>query len=60
MVKAKSYKEHLLKQLQKPKEAAAYLDAALQDKDYPALLLALQDTAEATDKTQHGPRLRPL
>ncbi len=31
MVKTKSYKEHLLKQLQNPKEAAAYLDAALHD-----------------------------
>ena len=33
MVKAKNYREHLLEQLQKPKEAAAYLNAALHDED---------------------------
>lgn len=43
MVKAKSYKEHLLKQLQKPKEAAAYLNAALQGDDQQVFLLALRD-----------------
>lgn len=47
MVKAKSYKEHLLKQLQKPKEAAAYLNAALHDDDPQVFLLALRDIAEA-------------
>ncbi len=47
MVKAKNYKEHLLKQLQKPKEAAAYLNAALQDEDPHVFLLALRDIAEA-------------
>lgn len=47
MVKAKNYKEHLLKQLQKPKEAAAYLNAALQDDDPHVFLLALRDIAEA-------------
>jgi probable addiction module antidote protein len=47
MVKAKNYKEHLLKQLQNPKEAAAYLNAALQDDDSHVFLLALRDIAEA-------------
>ena len=47
MVKAKNYKEHLLKQLQKPSEAAAYLNAALQDDDPHVFLLALRDIAEA-------------
>ncbi len=47
MAKAKSYKEHLLKQLQNPKEAAAYLNAALQDDDPHVFLLALRDIAEA-------------
>ncbi|MGB7978108.1 MAG: addiction module antidote protein [Chlamydiales bacterium] len=47
MVKAKNYKEHLLKQLQKPEEAAAYLNAALHDDDPHVFLLALRDIAEA-------------
>ena len=47
MVKVKNYKEHLLKQLQDPEEAAAYLNAALQDDDPYAFLLALRDIAEA-------------
>ena len=47
MVKTKDYKIHLLKQLQKPKEAAAYLNAALNDEDPHVFLLALRDIAEA-------------
>ena len=47
MVKAKSYKKHLLGQLQKPEEAAAYLNAALNDDDPHVFLLALRDIAEA-------------
>ena len=47
MVKAKNYKEHLLKQLQKPREAAAYLNAALHDENPHVFLLALRDIAEA-------------
>ncbi len=47
MVKVKNYKEHLLKQLQDPEEAAAYLNAALQEEDPTAFLLALHDIAEA-------------
>jgi len=47
MIKVKNYKEHLLKQLQDPEEAAAYLNAALQEKDFHVFLLALRDIAEA-------------
>lgn len=47
MVRAKSYKEHLLKQLKKPRGAASYLNAALQDGDPHVFLLALRDIAEA-------------
>jgi probable addiction module antidote protein len=47
MVKVKNYKEHLIEQLHDPEEAAAYLNAALQDTDFHAFLLALRDIAEA-------------
>ena len=47
MGKTKSYKEHLLKALQDPEEAAAYLDACLEDEDSHVFLLALKDVAEA-------------
>jgi len=47
MVKTKNYKDHLLEQLQKPEEAAAYLNAALRDDDPHVFLLALRDIAEA-------------
>lgn len=45
--KTKNYKEHLLKELQDPEEAAAYLDACLEDDDIHVFLLALKDVAEA-------------
>ena len=48
MAKAfKSYKEGLLKDLADPKEAAAYLSAALEDGSRAGFLLALRDVAEA-------------
>ncbi len=47
MKKSKSYKEHLLKRLRDPKEAAAYLNAALEDEDSRVFLVALKDIAEA-------------
>lgn len=47
MRKTKSYKEHLLKSLEDPREAAAYLDACLEDEDPHVFLLALKDVAEA-------------
>lgn len=47
MKKSNSYKEHLLKRLRDPKEAAAYLNAALEDEDPRVFLIALKDIAEA-------------
>jgi probable addiction module antidote protein len=47
MGKSKSYKKHLLKSLQDPEEAAAYLDACLEDDDIHVFLLALKDVSEA-------------
>jgi probable addiction module antidote protein len=47
MKKSNSYKEHLLKRLRDPKEAAAYLNAALEDEDSRVFLVALKDIAEA-------------
>src|ERR1700722_11536470 len=47
MGQTKKYKEHLLKSLEDPKEAAAYLDACLEDDDPHVFLLALKDVAEA-------------
>ncbi|MDQ3685655.1 MAG: putative addiction module antidote protein [Acidobacteriota bacterium] len=46
-VLTKSYRESLLERLQDPAEAAAYLDAALEDEDNRVFLLALRDVAEA-------------
>lgn len=48
MGQTKKYKEHLLKSLKDPKEAAAYLDACLEDEDPHVFLLALKDVAEAS------------
>jgi probable addiction module antidote protein len=46
-VLTKSYRDSLLESLQDPAEAAAYLDAALDDEDSRVFLLALRDVAEA-------------
>ena len=45
--KTKNYSEHLLRELQAPEEAAAYLEACLKDFDPDVFLLALKDIAEA-------------
>lgn len=47
MGKTKKYKEHLLKSLEDPNEAAAYLDACLEDDDPRVFLLSLKDVAKA-------------
>lgn len=47
MGRTRKYREHLLSQLQDPKEASAYLDACLEDEDPQVILLALEDVAEA-------------
>jgi len=47
MGKTKSYKVHLDERLKNPKEAAGYLNAALDDDDPRVFLLALKDVADA-------------
>jgi probable addiction module antidote protein len=47
MARGRSYKETLLQRLRDPEEAAAYLDAALEEGDKDVFLLALRDVAEA-------------
>ncbi len=47
MGKSRSYKKSLIKRLEDPKEAAAYLNAALEDEDIRVFLVALRDVAEA-------------
>ena len=42
-----SYNERLYERLKNPKEAAAYLNAALEDADPRIFLIALKDIAEA-------------
>lgn len=41
------YDEYLINTLKDPKEAKAYLNAALEDEDYRVFLLALRDVADA-------------
>lgn len=43
----KSYQEDLIESLKKPKEAVAYLNAAIEDGDRELFLLALRNIAEA-------------
>lgn len=45
--RSKPWKESLLTSLHDPEEAAAYLNAALEDEDLRVFLLALRDVAEA-------------
>jgi probable addiction module antidote protein len=47
MGKTRSYKEHLDERLKNAKEAAGYLNAALEDDDPHVFLLALKDVADA-------------
>ncbi len=47
MAKTRSYKTSLIERLQDPKEAAAYLNAALCDEDIRVFLVALRDVVEA-------------
>ncbi len=44
---SRSYREQLLKDLKKPSEAAAYLNAALEDGSQDMFFMALRDVAEA-------------
>ena len=43
----KSYHSYLIESLKDPLEAAAYLDAVLEDGDFDHILLALKNVAEA-------------
>ncbi len=43
----KSYHSYLIKSLEDPAEAAAYLDAVLEDGEFDHILLALKNVAEA-------------
>ena len=47
MPKSKGYKEELIQSLKDPKEAAEYLNAALEERSPEIFLLALKDVAEA-------------
>lgn len=47
MAKTRSYKKTLSERLADPKEAAAYLNAALADEDIRVFLVALRDVVEA-------------
>ncbi|SCA63436.1 Uncharacterized protein HI_1420 [Chlamydiales bacterium SCGC AG-110-P3] len=44
---ARDYKEHLLNSLKNSEEAAAYINAAMEDNDLQVFLLALRDVADA-------------
>ncbi len=47
MNKSKSYQEDLIESLRDPREAEAYLNAALEEEDPELFLLALRNVAEA-------------
>ena len=42
-----NYREYLLEQLRDPEEAAAYLNAVLEDADEPVLMIALRDVVDS-------------
>ncbi len=46
-MRSKSYREDLLERLKCPREAAAYLDAALEDGDMAVFLMAMKDVTDA-------------
>lgn len=46
-MKATSYQKDLIESLKDPCEASAYLNAAIEEGDYPVFLLALRNVAEA-------------
>lgn len=47
MTKSKAYQEYLIGSLRDPREAKAYLNAALEEEDPELFLLALRNVAEA-------------
>jgi len=46
-MRTKKYQDELIKSLKDPKEASAYLNAALEEKDKAVFLMALRNVAEA-------------
>ena len=50
----KSYHSYLIESLKDPAEAAAYLDAVLEDGDLEPILLALKNVAEARRSLSDG------
>lgn len=53
MSKSRSYKTLLMERLKSPEEAAAYLNAALEDDDPGVFLVALRDIAAANGGMTH-------
>lgn len=53
MIRSKSYKDLLNERLKSPEEAAAYLNAALEDEDLGVFLVALRDIAAANGGMTH-------
>ena len=47
MASSRSYQDSLVKRLRDPREASAYLDAALEEGDRAAFLLAIRNVIEA-------------
>jgi DNA-binding phage protein len=54
MNKYRSYKQTLQNTLKDPKEAVAYLNAALEENDHPAFIMALKDVAEVHGNPHNG------
>lgn len=51
--KSKPYKDFLFERLKNPEEAAAYLNAALEDNDPGVFSIALRDIAQANGGMSH-------
>ena len=56
MATSRSYQDSLIERLRDPEEAAAYLDAALEEGDRPAFLLAIRNVIDARGGMTHMAR----
>ncbi|MEA5480499.1 transcriptional regulator [Pseudanabaena galeata UHCC 0370] len=56
----KSYHSYLIESLKDPLEAAAYLDAVLEDGDFEHILLALKNVAEAQQDITNNSKNKKL
>lgn len=54
MTQRTEYQQDLIEALKNSEEAAAYLNAALEEKDRETFLLALRNVAEANGGTEQG------